>query len=559
VARRLRGPTTAAERFVAARDAYSSAILLSLFILLATVVALAGVRTLPWSLFRLSWIVRGTGAVLALAFLAATRDRPRARIACVLSSVQIVPLLALFPFLAAHWMALGRPCEVFVDLRLVLASLPLVATPSVRVGIALAVAFAGEAIAIDMWQRHVAMLPRLTDAAEPAASLAFAVASVALLGLRERRRRLTIRYLRVNSEATALERTSGQLDAVAREMEEPLNCMSAAFEQVRAAAPAAASVDDNTRHALAKLALVRERLAALISSTGSAATSDSPAVAPSAAEQLLHARDAQNSVMALAVIALVGGTVGALSVHRLSLGLAPVLWVLQGGVGLACLASLYWTRERPSVARSIALFLVLVLPYQAIFVYAQLQWSRLGVPYEPFWGHQAVMVVLTLATPRYLGLGIGLQLLFALEAVGLYYGLQLSSIAHLVPLGEPWQTLLFCAIGIAFLGIREQRRIASLRLLRREAEVAILLRRESLYMVLRDQINSPLQALTLAVGLLEVQNVAGPGVKAAADALKELTAVAQKLPALDETVPAEALDVAFDGSAELERIDRANR
>jgi hypothetical protein len=118
---------------------------------------------------------------------------------------------------------------------------------------------------------------------------------------------------------------------------------------------------------------------------------------------------------------------------------------------------------------------------------------------------------------------------------------------------EPWLTLLFGALGIALLNLSEERRLASVLVLRAEAEQTALLRRTMVYLALRDQINSPLQSLAMSASLFGGQRGEGvvPDHAELSGAVEQLVALSRKLPREDAVEKSGLIGVSLDSAAEL--------
>jgi hypothetical protein len=129
-------------------------------------------------------------------------------------------------------------------------------------------------------------------------------------------------------------------------------------------------------------------------------------------------------------------------------------------------------------------------------------WIASGRAFEPFLGAKIAMLSIPLIAGRRIWLGALLVLLFLTESMVLYSTLHMASMRDRITLGEPWTTFLFALFALGYLVVREQRRIASVRLLRAEAASFALHRQAMLLLAVRDQINSPLQTLIAGVEVL---------------------------------------------------------
>jgi hypothetical protein len=228
------------------------------------------------------------------------------------------------------------------------------------------------------------------------------------------------------------------------------------------------------------------------------------------------------------------------------------LWRSASVAGILCAGLLHLLRRRPSAALSLAVKLAFLAACLGMFALAQPLWAQAGVPYEAFAGNKLLLVGMALFLPRPLWLGLLLEAVFAAEAVGLYARLHMATIAERLCSPEPWATLLYAAVGVGLLVMREQRRVASVALLRLEAERSALQRRTLLYLALRDQINTPLQTLTMGAALMRIRLLLDLDEQRIVDeAVARLTAIAGALPSGEELTPSDAIAESFDGAGAL--------
>ncbi|MCU1282854.1 MAG: uncharacterized protein JWM53_6400, partial [bacterium] len=97
---------------------------------------------------------------------------------------------------------------------------------------------------------------------------------------------------------------------------------------------------------------------------------------------------------------------------------------------------------------------------------------------------------------------------------------------------EPWVTLVFMAIGVAALLLRDQRRVASLAVLRAESQATALHRRAAMLLALRDQLNTPLQTLVLGATRLALHEPTHDAARLAT-ALHRLVGLSRELANVD--------------------------
>src|SRR5262249_29429119 len=117
---------------------------------------------------------------------------------------------------------------------------------------------------------------------------------------------------------------------------------------------------------------------------------------------------------------------------------------------------------------------------------------------HPYVGHKLLLIGIVLIRPLRLWLGVLLVALVSVEALVLH----LTIAAVRPPPLEPWHTLLFSALAVGFMLMGEQRRLASLKLLRAQSESSALQRRAGLFLALCDQLNTPLQTLLLRLEMV---------------------------------------------------------
>jgi hypothetical protein len=118
-----------------------------------------------------------------------------------------------------------------------------------------------------------------------------------------------------------------------------------------------------------------------------------------------------------------------------------------------------------------------------------------------------------------------------------------------VPIAEPWTTVAFALVGLLLMGLREQRLVASIALVRAASRHAAVERRAHLLLALRDQLNSPLQALVLYGAEAAKRSPACDPVLGAQVA--RLVAMSRRLGAVGDAH--RAGPVSFDGRAALRR------
>jgi hypothetical protein len=187
-----------------------------------------------------------------------------------------------------------------------------------------------------------------------------------------------------------------------------------------------------------------------------------------------------------------------------------------------------------------------------IATYNQVLLHQLHRPYAPFLGHKLLMVSLGLTVATRYRLAVVLLGVTAASAMTTWFVLDLGARHDLIPMAEPWITLSFLLIGLVSARLLEQRRIASVHLLRAEAEASALHRRALMLLALRDRLNSPLQ--TLVVGVATPNSVVpADRVEQVEAAVEQLVGLSRELAQLDWLVPAAAATPSFDAEQELRR------
>jgi hypothetical protein len=179
----------------------------------------------------------------------------------------------------------------------------------------------------------------------------------------------------------------------------------------------------------------------------------------------------------------------------------PILRAVHALEALGLLALLVTRRRTASPRLSADVFIAVGLPYLIIFAVAEVAMAASGLVWMPLTGHRLLMLGIGLLAPTGLALGLGLIGAFALEAVLLWYGLDLNG--HLDMPWEPWITLVWggTACGLMVFRVRTQR--IEQRLQKARAEAESLERVARLFLAMRDAANTPLQSLEVGVSLLQ--------------------------------------------------------
>jgi hypothetical protein len=510
--------------------AYRSAALLALLVFLWGAISLAFV---PWRPFGVPNLAQAVVGAVALAYLVATRARPNRRAAIVFSALTIAYSLALLPWTAMVWCRLGRPLEAFTVPQIAVVTMPLVIPTVWPLGGLVMSAFVGECLFVYFYA-HAVGLGTLIPITEPLGSVCFAILGVSLFLMSAGRRVLTRRHTRVQGELDALAR----LTPLFAEVRDELGAGLAALGPEASAAPAT----ERLGRTIGRLDDVRARLAQLL---GSAA----PGESTREAERRLLDGDAQLMVTIFnAVVAVILGVILLLRWPP-AMQLAPLPF-LETAFSFLLLVYLVGTRDRPSERRATIVLLILFAMLLPLVTYNQATLSAMGRPYSPFLGHRALMIALGLVAATRRWLGTALILVTAVIALVQYFALHLGLHKDLIPLSAPWVLVVFVLIALISSRMREQRRLASVQLLRAETEATALHRRAAMLLALCDRLNTPLQTLVVDAALGE--GARPPESQARIRAVVDrLVGLSQRLADRNALLPPESQRASFDADAEL--------
>ncbi len=541
-----------AEREALAQDAHGSATLMALLFCLWGLVSLPFV---PWHPFGVPNAFQAIVGGLAFGYFLRQRKQPSVRVALWFSGLAIAYSLVLLPWTAVVWCSLGRPWEAFTVPQVGILVMALVVPAYFWLGAPLMALFAAESLFAYLHARHVG-LAALVPTSEPYFSILCTVLGVGLLVMRRQRRQLGRRHVEVQAESAALHRLDPWLARVREELGSQPALIAEALHHLNAAGDEASTKQRmlGTVDRLVGIGDTLEKLArdepAVVPAAKDRARREPPHSAISEAERRLRDRDA--NVGATAFAALVTALAAAsVFFHFVNPEFRPLL-VGATLVGAATLLLLVSRRRNPS--ESISLGAVLLLWGMVLPFVSSNQWYLLaqGRPYTPFLGHKLLLLILPLAAASRRWLSLTLILLTALDAMVLYFLLDLGAHKDIVSLAEPWVTLVFVVMGVVLVVMREQRRVSSIGVLRGEAEVAALHRYAGLLLALRDQLNSPLQTMVLCVNQLELR-CAPQEVAPIRTGLARLTALSHELTELDSLVPSGSRRVSLDAAEELRR------
>jgi hypothetical protein len=504
------------EQQLHAHEAHASALAAALLLLLWGAVSLFIVP----ARFRIIDSIDAAVGAIALAWLLTRRDRPDPARTYAFIAVAIASTLVWLPWIAIEWCAVGRPFEAFTIPQVAIITVALVVPRSLVLGIVTMLLFVAEALFTVAYADHVGLHDRL-PVGEPFITLYFTLPGVGLLLLRERRRRLARRHVRLRAEAEALARLSPLFADVHRELTSLLAVVSDDLRAIGASSAMAA-----TARSVDRLAAIGAQIGGLAEATppppADAAAANAPATE---CERVFLAGDEQFGAAVFAVVTILLA-LGWAPLMRAQIGDPFALSVLMSiGAAGTVLALLYATRSRPTQRRGraalLALFAVVLLAvslHPRAFIVA-------GRPFNPFIGQKILMVTLGVTAAGWSSWALPLIVGTAVEALALYFALGFDALKDRISVVEPWVTLVFMATGIAALMLRDQRRVASVALLRAEAEAMAWHRRAVILLALRDQLNTPLQTLVLGAKRLELGTPARdlPRLRASIDRLVALS------------------------------------
>lgn len=528
------------EAEIQARDAHRSAMVLTLLVFLWGALSL---WLVPWHPFWIANLAQTIVSAGALAYFLRTWNRPQPQIADAFAAVIIVYALVLLPWTTVAWSELGRPSEAFTVPQLAMVSTALVFRRRLALDIVVLGLFAAESVFASVYPRHLG-LDALVPISEPYATLAFALLSFGLISLRRHRRDLALEHIRVQAEIQTLDRLrpllSNARDQLAAEG-------AALADEIRGA-------DQEHSNALSRaMAGAVDKLGDLGGKLGSLLADEGGIPPVRETEQRLLARDAQFGATVLVAITVALGLPAIAWSHvELADALTP-LFVAKATFDLLLLAYLTATRHRPSARRALWAVVAGFMTALPLVTYNQWLLFEMGRPYSPFLGYKLMMVALGLTVTSRSKLGVVLIVITALTAIAFWFILDLGAHRDIISVAEPWVTLVYMLIGLLSLRNLEQRRLASIRLLRADAEAAALHRRALMFLSLRDRLNSPLQTLVLGADCAP-SAIAPNSIDRVHLAVDRLVTLSRELADLDVLIPPTS-HLGFDADAELHRAD----
>jgi hypothetical protein len=461
------------ERNLLTRDAYRSAVALALLIVVWFLVAKTLGPQTPPSL-DIARQILAIYSLATLAYLVHTWRHPHLRLALVFSIIGVVGVVVLIPWIAWAAAQVGEQWRPIASAQLAVAGVPLFA-PFPWMGYLLLGVFTLELLLVVLYQQQLGFV---IPAAEPFASLCISAIALAVLLLRAQRNRIGLAYIRRTSEAEALSRLSPLLASICQEIERAVVALSMLSATSDPRGPAFART-------IARLSVLREQLDAL---------NTSPPNVTVEGERSLLAKDSYVGATIFALAGLAVAALAAWGTRMLPLGITPQL-LLCVAIGYAAIPIWLWSaHEQPSLRRGVFASTLLLVSGAIIAVYVHLQWVRLpDFTFPTIAPKLLLMVPVLLRMPR---LWIGILLL---SVTAIPHIIIQVAVAPERPALEPWHMLVFALIGLGYLIMGEQRRIASIALLRAEVYAASLFRQANLSLAICDQLNTPLQTL---VGLV---------------------------------------------------------
>jgi hypothetical protein len=516
----------------AAREACDHALFIAVLLFLWGALSLLSDPSRPFLAPNFGQLVAGAAGIVTFSW-----KRDHRALAQVYTAVVVGYSLVILPWTAVTWCRLGRPWEALSVPQVGMLAMALVAPQRPWAGIALVAAFAAETAFAIAYARHLGLHARMPTT-EPYLTLMVAVVGIYIVVLRRRRQQLVLGQIRLQAEAEALGRLEPLFASCRDEMDDSLGRIDAALQR---------SEPDLHRRGMARaverIGDVRDRIGRLVA--GENGTPE-----PAAGERSFIAADAHSGAV---VLAASGASLGVFFITLAAEQEFPrTLIIIMLLLALACLAYLSHTRGRtPPRWQSAAAVMLLWAAVLAIATWGEQQLAHYAVPrhqpFTPFIPHKLLLVMVPLTAPALPWMTLLASLVTVADALVLHWRLHLTAHTDLVSLFEPWTTLGFALIGLLLMGLREQRLVASIGLMRAESRRAALERRAHVLLALRDQLNSPLQALVLYVAQGATRSPSGdPAMRAE---VERLVALSRRLAVVD--VPYGRL--AFDPDDVLDR------
>jgi hypothetical protein len=220
------------------------------------------------------------------------------------------------------------------------------------------------------------------------------------------------------------------------------------------------------------------------------------------------------------------------------------------------LALLLARRGTASPRLSAGVFTAVALPHLIIFAVAEVAMAASGHVWQPLTGHRLLMLGIGLLAPTGLGLGFSLIGSFALEAVLLWYGLELNH--RLEMPWEPWITLVWGGTACGLLTFRVRTWRIEQRLQHARAEAESLERVARLFLAMRDAANTPLQSLEVGVSLLQQRSPENAAVLMTMErALSRLRSLSTRMAIADPLLDWDSSEESFDAEDVLRDLEQS--
>lgn len=234
----------------------------------------------------------------------------------------------------------------------------------------------------------------------------------------------------------------------------------------------------------------------------------------------------------------------------------PTLRAVHVLEAMGLLALLMARRRTASLRQSADIFTALTVPYLIIFAVAEVAMTASGLVWMPMTGHRLLMVGIGLLAPMGLALGFGLMGAFALEAVLLWYGLELNN--RLEMPWEPWITLVWSGTACGLLVFRVRTQRIEQRLQKARAEAESLERVARLFLAMRDAANTPLQSLEVGVSLLQQRSPENAALLVTLErALTRLRSLTTRLAIADPLVDWDSQEESIDSEEVLRGLEES--
>jgi hypothetical protein len=519
-----------------AQDAWESATLLSLLLFLWGLISLL---VLPRLVFAASNVIEVLAGAVGLFWFIRTRNAPSTRAAVLFSVVVLAGALTILPWTSMTWLAMGRPLEAFTVPNVAVVVMAFVIPRYVWLGAVALCLFAAQSFFAFFHARHAGQ-GDLLPITEPYATVAMATFGLILLVLRDSRRRISRRYVHIQGEIQALRAISPMFASVRNELEAQLAVIG---REQPAERPAWSR--NLTDRAVTRLTIVREKIGQLLAS--SPVSEQSAGVQVSQSERDFLTEGARLSAILYLSLTLPLYILGLIFMAPWLDSGSSLRWIVN--IFVAAAASLYLWRARGRLSEDRILAVVLATSVFGVVIvsFNQVYFAHLHMVYEPFLGLKLSMVLLGIVAGTRTGYRAAFIVATGVVALALFFGLDLRHERELIPLSEPWLTLVYMAIGLAITWMGERRRRVSIDLLRARTRLVGLRRRALMFLSLRDQLNSPLQTLVLC------NPASRGGDDRVQEGIQRLADVSRRLASVDDIMPDEIRRERLDAERELSR------